>query len=89
MVFFRLCLAIEEGYNPNPYHNKTHAADVLQAMHAILVNTGMAVLDTAPSAGDINSNKGYCGPLIMLACLLAAVSALQLFQLVSLLLYFL
>jgi hypothetical protein len=74
-------LAIEEGYNPNPYHNKTHAADVLQAMHAILVNTGMAVLETAPlsAAGDIinpsSSAMQYCQPLVMLACLLAAVSA--------------
>ncbi|GAX83012.1 hypothetical protein CEUSTIGMA_g10439.t1 [Chlamydomonas eustigma] len=72
----RLCLAIEEGYNPNPYHNKTHAADVLQAMHTILISTGMAVLDSAPAvAGDNGSSpKCYCGPLVMLACLLAAAS---------------
>ncbi|GAX83011.1 hypothetical protein CEUSTIGMA_g10438.t1 [Chlamydomonas eustigma] len=75
-ILARLCLAIEEGYNPNPYHNKTHAADVLQAMHTILISTGMAVFDPAPAiAGDNGSSpKCYCGPQVMLACLLAAAS---------------
>ena len=33
----RLLRTIESGYNPdNPYHNATHAADVLQTLHVII-----------------------------------------------------
>jgi len=27
---------VEEGYQHNPYHNATHAADVTQAMHCYI-----------------------------------------------------
>lgn len=37
---------IEIGYNKhnNPYHNAIHAADVTQAMHSLLWQTGLKVL---------------------------------------------
>ncbi|GAX83010.1 hypothetical protein CEUSTIGMA_g10437.t1 [Chlamydomonas eustigma] len=69
-VLARLCHTIEGGYQPNPYHNREHATDVLQALHTILVNTGM--MATSEDGGVLE--KGYGGPLVMLACLLAAAS---------------
>ena len=36
--FFALMLRIEDGYPDNPYHNRIHAACVLQMMHLILHN---------------------------------------------------
>jgi hypothetical protein len=54
----RLMRTIEAGYQPNPYHNKTHAADVLQTMHVLLLRSGMV--------------GAYADPLTHLACLLAA-----------------
>lgn len=32
---------VEDGYPENPYHNKTHAADVLQGMHVMLTRGGL------------------------------------------------
>ena len=32
---------VESGYMPNPYHNKTHAADVLQTFHHMLLAGGI------------------------------------------------
>lgn len=29
-------ISIEEGYRPNPYHSRTHAADVLRNLHMML-----------------------------------------------------
>lgn len=51
---------IEEGYRINPYHNATHAADVLQSLSTIIHRGGMAT--------------AYVDPLYMLACYTAAVS---------------
>jgi hypothetical protein len=59
----RLMRAIESGYQPNPYHNKTHAADVLQTMHVLLLRSGMV--------------GAYADPLTHLACLLAASGKLR------------
>ena len=34
--------AVQAGYHPNPYHNKTHAADVTQINYFILTKGGLA-----------------------------------------------
>jgi hypothetical protein len=59
----RLMRTIESGYQPNPYHNKTHAADVLQTMHVLLLRSGMV--------------GAYADPLTHLACLLAAAGVCE------------
>mmetsp|Transcript_34412 Transcript_34412/g.76444 ORF Transcript_34412/g.76444 Transcript_34412/m.76444 type:complete len:639 (+) Transcript_34412:160-2076(+) len=38
----RFLRKVEDGYPDNPYHNKAHAADVLQAMHVLLHHGGLA-----------------------------------------------
>lgn len=35
-------MAIEDGYNANPYHNRGHAADVVARSYAILKRLGMS-----------------------------------------------
>ncbi|KAG2491707.1 hypothetical protein HYH03_009870 [Edaphochlamys debaryana] len=37
----RLLLAMEAGYTAAPYHNSTHAADVLQTFHVLLHGAGL------------------------------------------------
>ncbi|GIM16339.1 hypothetical protein Vretimale_18970 [Volvox reticuliferus] len=54
----RFMRRVEEGYRPNPYHSKTHAADVLQTFHVIIHRGGLA--------------PGYVDPLTLMACYLAA-----------------
>lgn len=57
----RFLRCIEEGYRHNPYHNRAHAADVLQTMHVLLHHGGLA--------------PGYADPMGVLSCYLAAVRA--------------
>ena len=51
---------IEAGYCGNPYHNATHAADVLQSLHVVL-HRGQLV-------------QHYTDPVGLMAAYLAAVS---------------
>jgi hypothetical protein len=56
----RFLHTIEAGYIAvNPYHNSTHASDVLQTLHIILHRSGML--------------PHYADPLALLACYLAAI----------------
>ncbi|PNH11652.1 Calcium/calmodulin-dependent 3',5'-cyclic nucleotide phosphodiesterase 1B [Tetrabaena socialis] len=55
----RLLRRIESGYNDNPYHNATHAADVLQTLHVIIHAAQLQV--------------HYLDPLGLLAAYFAAV----------------
>jgi hypothetical protein len=57
----RWLVRLEQGYPPNPYHNRTHAADVTRNLHVLLMRGGMG---TAAAADDI----------AMLAAYMAAVS---------------
>ncbi|KAL6745688.1 hypothetical protein V8C86DRAFT_3150849 [Haematococcus lacustris] len=50
---------IEAGYCANAYHNRSHAADVVQTLHMLLTQGGLA--------------PGYADPLTRLAAYLAAV----------------
>lgn len=56
----RFLRRIEAGYKTNPYHNATHAADVLQTMHCIITRGGLM--------------PGYVDPMHLMACYTAAVS---------------
>ena len=40
----RFLRRVEEGYNDNPYHNRVHAADVVQSMHMLMTVGGLATL---------------------------------------------
>ena len=53
------CGGWRDGYLPNPYHNKTHAADVLQSQYMLLTAGGLA--------------RRAADPLILLAALLSAI----------------
>ncbi|KAG2484636.1 hypothetical protein HYH03_016589 [Edaphochlamys debaryana] len=55
----RLLRALETGYNDNPYHNSTHAADVLRSLHVLLMGTRLT--------------DHYLDPLGLLAAYLAAM----------------
>jgi hypothetical protein len=55
----RFLRVVEANYFGNPYHNKTHAADVVQTMHVVLLKSGMA-------------GSAYADPVTHLGCLLAA-----------------
>lgn len=58
----RFLRRIESGYRTNPYHNATHASDVLQTMHCIITRGGLM--------------PGYVDPMHLMACYTAAVISL-------------
>ena len=45
----RFLIRIEEGYPSNPYHCRTHAADVLRSLHVVLNRGGVMTAVTAAS----------------------------------------
>lgn len=55
--------AVESGYHPNPYHNKTHAADVVQVTHYIIHG------DHGNLKGVINMNENDQFACILAACM--------------------
>ena len=58
--FYAFLLETEYAYLWNPYHNRTHAADVLASLNMLLVGGG--VID-----------GGYCDDLALFTALLAAI----------------
>eukprot|EP00877_Chromochloris_zofingiensis_P005018 jgi/Chrzof1/14517/Cz09g05220.t1 len=53
-------MRIEDGYPPNPYHNRSHAADVLRSAHVLVTRGGVLY----SGGGD---------DISLLACYLAAI----------------
>ena len=51
----RFLIRIEEGYPNNPYHSRTHAADVLRSLHTVLNKGG--VMTAVVSAAFAKSNQ--------------------------------
>jgi len=63
---------IEKGYdNANSYHNRAHAASVLQSMHALLEHGGIAKA-TASAFNATDDPTGQDCHLERMACLIAA-----------------
>ena len=56
----RFLLRVEDGYPDNPYHNRTHAADVLRTTHIFLTRGGVlkAVSDAAVHKASQPTNPG-------------------------------
>lgn len=53
-------MRIEDGYPSNPYHNRIHAADVLQSLHVLIKRGGLI-------------QSGYCDEIALLSCYLSAI----------------
>ncbi|KAG1666487.1 hypothetical protein FOA52_004869 [Chlamydomonas sp. UWO 241] len=51
---------LEQGYSPNPYHNRIHAADVLRSMHVLLCGGGIM-------------QASWFDDLSLMACYLSAI----------------
>lgn len=62
----KFLMRVEDGYptglgSGNPYHNRIHAADVLQSLHVLVVRGGLVT-------------HGYCDETALTSCYLSAVS---------------
>ena len=53
-------MRVEDGYPSNPYHNRIHAADVLQNLNVLLCRGGLM-------------QSEYCDDVAHLSCYLSAV----------------
>ncbi len=53
-------MRVEEGYPSNSYHNRIHAADVLQSLHVLLFRGGLM-------------QSGYCDDISLVSCFLSAI----------------
>ena len=58
----KFLMRIEDGYPNNPYHNRIHAADVLQSLHVLIVRGGLKTPD-----------HPYCDDVSLASCYLSAV----------------
>ncbi|KAL6760116.1 3',5'-cyclic-nucleotide phosphodiesterase [Haematococcus lacustris] len=56
----KFLMKIEDGYPKNPYHNRVHAADVLQSLHVLVVRGGLI-------------NFGYCDEVGLVSCYLSSI----------------
>lgn len=56
----RFLMRVEDGYPANPYHNRIHAADVLQSLHVLVARGGLRERD-------------FCDDVSLLACYLSAI----------------
>lgn len=57
----KFLMRVEDGYPNNPYHNRIHAADVLQSLHVLVVRGGLI-------------GHGFCDEVSLTSCYLSAVS---------------
>lgn len=57
----RFLTEVEDGYPDNPYHNRTHAADVLHTMHFMMTK------------GGVGAAMGAAKEMATLACYFAVV----------------
>uniref|UniRef100_A0A7S0RAQ3 Phosphodiesterase n=1 Tax=Chlamydomonas leiostraca TaxID=1034604 RepID=A0A7S0RAQ3_9CHLO len=56
----KFLMKIEDGYPNNPYHNRIHAADVLQSLHVLVIRGGLI-------------NHGYCDETALVSCYLSSI----------------
>lgn len=66
----RWLVRLEAGYPPNPYHNRTHAADVTRNVHVLMTRGGLGAAATV--------GWGGADDIAQLAIYLAAVRCVQL-----------
>jgi len=57
-------MRVEDGYPMNPYHNRIHAADVLQSLNVLLCRGGLM-------------QSEYCDEVSLLSCYLSAASTMD------------